>query len=475
MVPKLLNFVILTPFFTRLFKYNIEEYGKVTELYAYIVFLMILLTYGMETAYFRYVNIEKSHKKVFSTIFTSILVTTAIFIFVIFYCTDGIASALKYEGEAYFIKYLGGILAIETLSAIPFAKLRIENKARKFAILKIVLVVLNIGIMLFYYKVSPKIFGSDFILNADKLVSARFIFISNFIASTIVFIFLIPECRLYNIKYFNFSILKRVYIYGIPLLVSGLGGVINETLDRSIFKHVFANTSEALYQLGVYGANYKLASVILIVVQMFRYAAEPFFFNYEKQKDSKERYAQVMHIFVGITLFMGLGILLFLNIARYFIASTYYSGLRIVPLIVLAYVLYGILFNLSVWFKLSNKTQYAIIITTVGALITITVNLIFLPEYGYYAAAVGHVTSYFVMVIISYILSRKYYLIPYNVPRITGYILLAVAIYFVDRFVEIDMILLSYLFKLFLLVLFSTFVIYKENLIEIFFKRSHEG
>ncbi len=475
MVPKLLNYVILTPYFTRLYNdpNSIPEYGKVTELYAYIVFLMVVLTYGMETTYFRYVNLAKDKRKVFSSIMTSIIFSSSIFIILVIVFTGSISAFLKFSGEPYFIRMLGGIVSVEAVSSIPFAKLRIENKARRFATLRVLQVILNIGIMLFIYNVLPFILGNhNFLLNASGIISAKYIFLANLLASSFVLLLLVPEFRDYKIKEFDFSLYKPMLLYSLPLLVSGLAGVINETLDRSIFKHVIKDTHEALYQLGLYGGNYKLASIVMIFVQMFRYAAEPFFFNYEKERDSKERYAQVMHIFIGLLILLGLVIVIYLDIFKYFLGKNYYEGNVIVPYIVLAYIFYGILFNLSIWFKLSHKTQYAIIITAIGAVITIYVNVKYIPVYSYHASAVAHVLSYFSMVLISFFLGRKYYRIPYDLKRVGAYFLLGFVLFFSDKYLKLHNIALIFLVKTILVMIFAIFVAWKENLLKILFKNT---
>ncbi len=473
MLPKFLNYFILTFYFTRdLFVENIGEYGKVTELYAYISFIMIILTFGMETTYFRYVTIEKNKEKIFSTIFTLILITTSLFAITIGLFHKGIAQFLKYSGEPYFIILVGLILSVEALTAIPFARLRIENKAKKFAILKIIQVSVNIVILLFVYNVLPRIMNSDnYLLNSEGKVSSKFIFIANLIASIVVFISLYKEILSYNPKSFDKKLVKPLLLYGLPLMISGLAGTINETLDRSMFKHIMKDTDKALYELGIYGANYKIGGFILMFIQMFRYAAEPFFFNKSKDTDSKENYAAVMNIFVGIILTMALFILLFLDVFKYFIGSrgsNYHEGLVVVPYIVIAYVLYGILFNLSIWYKLSNKTQYAFLIMISGAIITTVINFIYVPVYSYKACAVGHLIAYAIMVLISWSLSRKYYYIKYNFKRIGAYFALAGFIYLLTKYVKIKYLPVDYLFRILMVSIFAIFVIIKENLLSSF-------
>ncbi len=473
MLPKFLNYFILTFYFTRdLFAENAGEYGKVTELYAYISFIMIILTFGMETTYFRYVTIEKNREKIFSTIFTLILISTGIFALFIIFFHSNIARFLKYSGEPYFIILVGLILGVEALTAIPFARLRIENKAKKFALLKIIQVLVNIGILLSVYNFIPKIINSNsYLLNNEGLVSAKFIFIANLCASIIVFISLYKEILCYKPRLFDKSLVKPLLIYGLPLMASGLAGTINETLDRSIYKYVIKDTDRALYELGIYGANYKIGGFLLMFIQMFRYAAEPFFFNKSKEVNSKDNYIAIMNVFVGIILTMALFILLFLDVFKYFIGKNgadYHDGIVIVPYIVLSYVFYGILFNLSIWYKLSNKTKYAFLIMITGAVITIVINYIYVPVYSYMACAVGHAIAYAVMVLISWSLSKKYYYIKYNYKRIGSYFGLAFVIYIIQKFVKIEYLAVDYLFRILMVSIFAIFVIKKENLLASF-------
>lgn len=477
MVPRLLNYVILVPYFTRnLFKHAPQEYGKVTELYAYITFLMIVLTYGMETTYFRFVNTESDSKKIFSTIFSSLVLTSIVFLVVILFFSSSIAVTLKYPGEILFIKLVALILAVEAISAIPFAKLRVQNKAKRFALLKFIHICLNILLMLGIYNIVPGLIGNNsYLLNSQGVISSKFIFISNFLASSSILILLLPELRDYSIKKFDFTIIKPILVYGLPLMISGLAGTINETLDRTIYRHVVTDQGKALNELGIYGANYKIGGLLYIFIQMFRYAAEPYFFNKSKDLDSKSQYSQLMNVFVGIVCSMGLFILLFLNYLKYFIGNTYHEGLFIVPFVVLAYIFYGILFNLSVWYKLSNKTQFALIIMSIGATITIVINIIFIPRFAYGASAVAHVLSYFTMVVFSYILGQKYFKIKYNVTRIIGYIVLAAAIYFVSVYIVFNNWLIDILARSALLLIFVIFVAWKEKIIELIISRENES
>jgi O-antigen/teichoic acid export membrane protein len=249
-------------------------------------------------------------------------------------------------------------------------------------------------------------------------------------------------------------------------MISGLAGIINETLDRAVFRHVIVDQKKALEQLGVYGANYKIGGFLLMFIQMYRYAVEPYFFNKSKDSDSKEQYSSLMNLFVGIIISMGLFILLYLDYIKYFIGSTYRDGLFVVPYIVLAYILSGVLFNLSVWFKLSDKTKFAFIIMAIGAIITVVINIIYIPKYSYGASAIAHVISYFIMVVISYSLSRKYFAIAYNLPRLFAYFGLGFCIYFVFKGIIFNYWFVDVVLKGIVLLLFVTFVAWKEKILK---------
>jgi O-antigen/teichoic acid export membrane protein len=466
MLPRFLNYILLTVYFTNtLFADFPEEYGKVTELYAYIAFLMVLLTYGMETTFFRYVTKDGNKNKIFSTIQTILFITTVVFLITVLSFTQRISSLLDYQGEVYFIQLLAFILAVETVCAIPFAKLRIDNKPKKFALLKIIQVSVNIMFLLTVYNVIPYFTNSvEFLLNCNGIISSKFIFIANLIASSIVLLLLLPEFSHYRLLEFDKKLVLPLLIYGLPLMISGLAGIVNETLDRMIYKQLVPG-NVGLAQLGIYGASFKIGALLLIFIQMFRYAAEPYFFNKSKDADSKTQYAALMNLFIGVVLAMGLVILLFLDVFQYFIGKNYREGLFVVPYIVLAYVFSGVLFNLSVWYKLSNKTVYALIIMLLGALITITINILYVPMYSYYASAVAHTISAIAMVVLSYLLSRRHYKVKYNLKRIGIYFALAFVIFFVDKRIDLSVTVLDFIFRGLLVLLFVTFVAWKEKLL----------
>ncbi len=473
MVPRLLNYLFLTPYFTyNLFKDNVGEYGKLTELYAYVTFLLIILTYGMETAYFRFVNIEKDKSKVYSTILTSVFTTSISFILLIICLINPICNALDYGNEKDFIIFVAAIVAIEAFSAIPFAKLRTEEKAKKFAIIKTLNVFLNILLIAFFYNLLPALGFRNFILNENENVSVKFVLLANLLTSFIILLILIPEFREYSIKKFEFSLLKKLLKFGWPLLIAGFAGNINESLDRSILKQLIPDKEKGLHDLGVYGANYKIAAFVLLFIQMYRFAIEPFFFNYAKKEDSKVQYKRLMNIFVGITTLIGVFIMVFLDYIKYFVSPAYHEGLTVVPLIIVAYIFSGIYYNHSVWFKLTDKTLYAVYIASIGAFITIILNVLFVPVYSYYASAVATVISYGLMVIFSFIFSVKFYYIKYDLLKIGIYFLVGSCLVLISNFIHVEGLIINLILKTIIVSFFVIFVIWREDLLKYLFKKN---
>ena len=435
-VPRLLNYLLLTPFFTRVF--NLGEYGVVTELYAYVVFLMILLTYGMETGYFRYAQLYRNSTDVFSTSIVSLMVTSGGFILLISLCSESLAAWLGYGGHPEYIRWIGWMVGIDAFTAIPFVRLRWENKAAKFATIRIASVLLNVSLNFAFLYFIPELYRKgippdwiDRLYNPE--IRVGYVFISNLAAS--IFTLLLLTGTIFRMKMkFNAELLVKMLSYSFPLLIAGVAGTINETLDRVLLKHLLPDHSTALQQLGVYGANYKIAVLMTLFVQMFRYAGEPFFFSKADSPDARELFAAVMKYFILAGLVIFLGVMLYLDLFKHFIGIAFRGGLNIVPIILLGNFLLGIFFNLSIWYKLNNMTRYGAFITLMGSAITFLLNWIFIPLYGYMASAWAHVACYGSMVIVSYIIGQKYYRIPYPVKSIGLYVMMALTIFVVASF-----------------------------------------
>ncbi len=415
-VGRLLNF-LLVPLYVSLFP--AEEYGKVSYLYALVVFLIVVLTYGMETTFFRFRERDEDQVKVFSTGAWSLVFTSSIFLAIALLFSGPIAAAVNLPDHPEYIRWFAWILALDAVVALPFARLRAEGKAFRFALVKLTNIGLNIGFNLLFLLV--KVFY-------DPEVGIGYIFISNLIASAITFLLLLPEARGLAAG-FSTSLWKRMIRYSWPLMIAGLASAVNEVADRQIMNFVLPEV-EAFRQIGIYGACYKLSILLTLFIQAYRYGAEPFFFAKAKELDARETYAELMNLFVIVTSLIFVGLNLFIDpISHIFIPNPeYYEGLHIVPVLLLANLFLGVYINLSIWYKLSDKTLYGAIISIVGAAITIALNLWAIPIYGYTAAAWVTLIAYGTMMVVSLLWGHKAYPIPYDFKRLFGYLLLAIGI-----------------------------------------------
>jgi O-antigen/teichoic acid export membrane protein len=317
---------------------------------------------------------------------------------------------------------------------------------------------------LFFYEWLPILLKkTTFALFINLRIEVTYVLLSNLLASLIVLLLLLPEY--FRVKYkFNIELLREILLYSLPLLVSGLAGIVNETLDRILLKHLIRDSNEAIYALGIYGANYKIAILLLIFIQMFRYAIEPFYFNYYKNKDHKEVYAQIMRLFIGIMIVLCMIIIFYIDFIKFFIHPKFHEGLKIVPIILISYTLYGIFFNLSIWYKLTKRTKYAIILTSIGASVTIIVNLVFVSRFSYMASAYGHLCSYTVMVLLSFFIGQKFFKIDYGLNRIIEYVLIALVIFALQSF--IDGSILKYLLSGVIIIGYCYYIIKREGIIK---------
>ena len=467
-VPRILNYAILTVYFTR--RFSVEEYGVITELYAYVAILMVILTYGMETGLFKFSGEETKKNNVFSTAFVSVALTSVLFVLVVIGLRSVIASGIGYTGNPEYIVYLGTILGIDAVSAIVFAKLRIENKVRRFAVLKIINVIVTIFFVLLFLEGFPRlpfITGSSFYSIYLKDIGVGYVFISNLLASIVVLLLLIGDIRKYR-AFVKGSVLLELLIYSVPLLVSGLAGMFNETIDRILIRNFSADGINPLYELGIYGANYRIAVLMTIFVQMFRYAAEPFFFNQFKQKDARLIYANVLKYFTIFMMVIFLVVSVMIDVFKYFIDVRFHEGLQIVPIVLMANVLTGMLFNVNMWYKLTGNTMYGVYITGTGALITVVLNILFIPVYGYIACAWIHLLSNFLMLAITYFYGQKIYKIPYDMKSILLYVALGLVFYAIWYVLKSENILLNLAGGVLVVTVFILFSERREKLISIF-------
>lgn len=463
-VPRLFNFLLMTPFYTRIFQKG--EYGVVTELYAYTALLIVLLTYGMETTFFRFS--EKENKEnVLSTSFISLLFTSIPFMILVMVFATPIANMIEHSANVEYVIYFGIIIGLDALTAIPFARLRQQNKAFRFAIIKIINVSIQVGLNLFFLWLCPVLIkqNPDSVLTLvySPDVGVGYAFISNLVASIVTLLLLIPD--ILNIRFkFDKALFKQMLNYTFPILIVGLLGMFNEVSDKIFLKYLWPEKSKAMEIVGIYGANFKLAVLLTIFTQMFRYAAEPFFFAKEKEKNSGEMYADVMKFFIIFGLLIFLGVTLYIDFAKYFIDEPYWEGLHIVPIVLMAKLFFGITINLSIWYKLTDMTRFGAYMNLIGTAIIIVVNVLFISVIGYLASAWAQFICYAVIMIISYFLGQKYYKIKYDLISILGYFILAVAIYIVSRYIKIDDLPLKTGINTMLILLFVIIVFLKEKL-----------
>jgi len=425
---------LLTPLYTRVL--DTQEYGSYVYLYSVVAFMIVVLTYGMETAFFRFYSKGEKSEKVYTTSLISLLFTTTIFVVAVLYYTSSIARSIGYEEKPEYIRYFGFILAFDALSAIPFAKLRAQNQAKRFALLRMVNILINIALNLVFLLLIPAInSGGDFsggwlngVFPTENLV--QYIFISNLVASAVTLILLLPELR-FSLRAFSLKLLGSMLKYALPLLIAGFAGIVNETFDRVLLKHLLP-VDIAESQVGIYGACYKISILITLFIQAYRYAAEPFFFSQAGEKDSKLIYSQMLTYFVLVISIIFLITMLYLDVIILFIGKDFREGRSVISILMLANICLGIFYNLSIWYKLTNQTLYGAMIAAVGAFITIVFNLWLIPDYGYMGSAWATLICYFIMMVISYRLGQKHFPIKYNLRKITFYLGGALLIYFVS-------------------------------------------
>ncbi len=428
---RLLNY-LLVPIYTRVFLK--AEYGVVNELYAYVGFLMIVFTYGMETAFFRYVKEKGNSSKVFSTAVISLLSSSLVLVTLFIGFSQPIANILQYPNHSEYIIWFALVLGFDAVAAIPFANLRYEERPIRFAVIKLLNIFTNIGVVLFFVILAPKwADSSNFvasIYNPD--IRIGYIFIGNLAASSLTLLLLLPEFL--KLKWeFDLQLWKRMFWYALPLMVAGFAGVANEMLDRILLKYLLPyDLIGNQAQIGIYGACYKLSILMTLFVQAFRYAAEPFFFAQSNQSNAKDTYAVVMRYFVAFGVLIFLGVMLFIDIFKIFIGEDFREGLPIVPILLLANLFLGMYYNLSIWYKLTDKTKIGAKIAVIGAGITLILNVLLIPSIGYMGSAWTTLACYITMVGISYLWSRKYYLIPYEIGCILQYLIVGIFLYWVD-------------------------------------------
>ena len=436
-VGKFLNWM-LVPLYTYVLQQQ-SDYGIVTNLYAWTALLLVILTYGMETGFFRFANKEgENAQTVYSTSLIALFTTSLLFAVACVVCQVPIANALGYPAHSEFIALLGIVVAMDAFASIPFAYLRYKKRPLQFAALKLLFVFLNIVLNLFFLVLCPKIQDWGIIsawYNADYGVG--YVFVANILATGIQTLCLLPavgegfrslgvqEFRSSGV--FSWGLLKQMLRYSLPLLVLGVCGIMNQTLDRILFPFFYDGT-DAQAQLGIYGACFKVAMVMMMFTQAFRYAYEPFVFAKHKDRESVEAYADAMKYYIIFSYMILLGMIFYLDLLKFIIAPSYWEGLKIVPIVLWTYIFQGVYFNLSFWYKLTDKTQWGAYFSLIGVVITFGLQAVFVPRIGYVASAASSTVCYLVIMLLSYFIGRKHLEIPYDLRRIGIYTLLVVTL-----------------------------------------------
>lgn len=421
----------LVPLYTRLFPEDM--YGVVTYVYSIVALALIILTYGMETGFFRFANHERysNPDEVYSTSLTSLGFTSTLFFALVLLFLEPVSRAMECGGHESYVWMMALAVAIDAYSCIPFAYLRYKKRPVRFAMLKLVNIGLNIVLNIFFLLICPWLMRVapgwvEWFYVAD--LGIGYIFLSNLIASAVTLLMLLPDIVRIPLK-FNGRLLREMLAYSFPLLVLGIAGIMNQTLDKILYP-VLA-TSDAMAGLGIYGANYKIAIVMVMFIQAFRFAYEPFIFARDTAKggNKDKAYSDAMTWFVIFGLFIFLGVMFFLPVLKYFISPAYFEGLKVVPVVMMAELFFGIFFNLSLWYKITDRTIWGTWFSLMGLVVTLALNIAFVPAYGYMACAWAAFCCYGLMMAASYLVGRVKHPVGYDIPRLLFYFAAAMALW----------------------------------------------
>ncbi len=436
---RMVHYILLTPYFTRIFDgADTDQYGIHTIMYGFSAILLVIFTFRLETAFFRFGSQTKYKGKAFGTAALPLVLFTAIMVLVVFLLATPIAGFLTQTADARYVQYFALIIGLDTLSALPFAKLRLENKAWWFVTIKIVNMIITVALTLLWLEAAPKMIEAghsafEAIYQSDKILD--YIFLANLIASAITLIMLLPQYL--RMKWdFDFELWKQMLVYAAPLVLVGLAGVINQLSDRYLLKELLPGTYEENMQAtGIYAGCIKIAVLMSLFTTAFNYAAEPFFFKHADRKDAKKIYSQVAQAFILVASFAFLGICLYLDLLKYLVDEDYWSSLKIVPVVLVAYLLLGLYYNISVWYKVTNNTNYGAIIAITASILTIGLNFLLIPRIGVMGAAYTLLCAYFSMVLLGTIFGLKHYPIPYDWLAMMKYLGLAIVFVLLSNWV----------------------------------------
>lgn len=451
----------LMPFYTFTLG-STQEYGVVVKIYAWTALLMVILTYGMETGFFRFANkSENKPENVYTTSLFSLLVTSVLFMVGITFFMNPAAVLLNVSTNPEFVWMMALTVAIDAFSTIPFAWLRFCKRPMMFAGLRMLMIGINIFFNLFFLWVCPMIHQSSPEWIAwfyDPNYRVGYVFVANVISSVIGLVALLPF--VWNVRWnFSLPLLKKLLVYSRPLMFLGIAGIMNQSLDKIILPYLYPDMSTGDAQLGIYAACFKIGVVMMMFTQAFRYAYEPFVFSTHKNTDSKQSYVDGMKFFLLFSVFVFLGVMYYLDVIKYMIEPEYHVGMVVVPIVLVTYIFQGIVFNLSFWYKLTDKTKWGAYISFMGLAVTILGNVIFVPMFGYIASAWTSFVCFLLMMVISWALGQRHYPIPYDLKMAGRYVLVGGLLYVAGMYLPISDLYLRLAYRTLLLLLFVAYVL----------------
>ena len=429
-IARFINY-LLVPIQTARFAASGGEYGIITNVYAYVSLLIILLTFGMETTFFRFMSKEgEDPKKVYSTALTMVMMTSLISAVLLMTFLNPIAASVGYADHPEYVAVMYITVAIDAFMAIPFAYLRYLHKPLKFALLKIINILLNIVLNLLYLVVLPALKLNPFgIYDEQFTLDVAFVFYINLFCTCATLLMLWKEWTAQSFK-IDKSTCKRMLSYTWPLLVMGLAGQLNQAASQILFPYLFdGSQEEARAQLGIYGACIKIAMIMVMITQAFRFAYEPFVFGKSKDKDNRETYAQAMKFYLIFTLLAFLVVMGYIDILKFLIGETYWEGLRVVPIVMAAEIMFGVFFNLSFWYKLTDRTIWGAYFSGIGAVVLIMIDILLIPRFSYMACAWAGFAAYATSMLLSYFIGQRYYPIAYPIRQMSAYVLLTIVLF----------------------------------------------
>lgn len=449
-----------------------SEYGVVTNMLAYVSILWVILTYGMETTFFRFSQSEKDKPLVYHTTIVSLIFSSVLFVVAVLLNIHSIVQWMSIEWKGYlgheeYIVYFTFTLAFDAITAIPFAKLRQENKAFKFALIKLINIGITLALNLFFVLLCPYIVtnhGSGFLagiintfFDPDYLIG--YIILSYLISSFLTLVLLIPEIPFKSIK-FSSEVWRRMIGYTWPLLVVGVAGSVNLSIDKIMLPRLLPKGTDVMSQLGIYGACYKISIIMTLFVQTFRYAAEPFFFAESGKEGSAKLYADVFNFFTIFVSLIFLVTMMYIDIVIKFIGVDYREGASVIPILLLGNLFLGVYYNLSIWYKLSNQTIFGAVISVIGAVLNIVLNFFLIPVFGYLGSAWAVFMAYLVMMVLSYFLGQKHFPVPYDLQKFGLFLGIPVILYLVSENIPYPALLVKFIVNSLFVLLYLT-IIYK--------------